>query len=50
MVLLFYLMPAWSVLLAWRVLGERPTRMAVVLRLVMAFAGVVLVMVPADRH
>ena len=46
-VLLFYLMPAWSVLLAWRVLGERPTRMAV-LRLVMAFAGVVLVMVPAD--
>ncbi len=46
-VLLFYLMPAWSVLLAWRVLGERPTRMAV-LRLVMAFAGVALVMVPAD--
>ena len=46
-VLLFYLMPAWSVLLAWRVLGERPTRLAVV-RLVMAFAGVVLVMVPAD--
>ncbi len=40
-VLLFYLMPAWSVLLAWRVLGERPTRTAV-LRLVMAFAGVVL--------
>ena len=35
-VLLFYLMPAWSVLLAWRVLGERPTRLAV-LRLVMAF-------------
>ena len=34
-------------LLAWRVLGERPTRTAV-LRLVMAFAGVVLVMVPAD--
>ena len=46
-VLLFYLMPAWSVLLAWRVLGERPTRMAVV-RLVMAFAGVALVLVPAD--
>ena len=46
-VLLFYLMPAWSVLLAWRVQGERPTRTAV-LRLVMAFAGVVLVMVPAD--
>ena len=34
-------------LLAWRVLGERPTRMAVV-RLVMAFAGVALVLVPAD--
>ena len=46
-VLLFYLMPAWSVLLGWRVLGGRPTRTAV-LRLVMAFAGVVLVMVPAD--
>ena len=46
-VLLFYLMPAWSVLLAWRVRGERPTRMAVV-RLVMAFAGVALVLVPAD--
>ncbi len=25
-VLLFYLMPAWSVLLAWGLLGERPTR------------------------
>ena len=46
-VLLFYLMPAWSVLLAWRVLGERPTRTAV-RRPVIAFAGVVLVMVPAD--
>ena len=44
-VLLFYLMPAWSVLLAWRVLGEVPTRMALV-RLVLAFAGVVLVMLP----
>jgi drug/metabolite transporter (DMT)-like permease len=46
-VLLFYLMPAWSVLLAWRVLGERPTG-AAVLRLVLAFAGVALVLVPAD--
>jgi hypothetical protein len=46
-VLLFYLMPAWSVLLAWRVLGERPTRMALV-RLLLAFAGVALVLVPAD--
>ena len=44
-VLLFYLMPAWSVLLAWRVLGEVPTPMAL-LRLVLAFAGVVLVVLP----
>jgi drug/metabolite transporter (DMT)-like permease len=46
-VLLFYLMPAWSVLLAWRVLGDRPTG-AALLRLVLAFAGVALVLVPAD--
>lgn len=46
-VLLFYLMPAWSVLLAWKILGERPTRLAV-LRLLMAFAGVVLVLLPPD--
>ena len=45
-VLLFYLMPAWSVLLAWKVLGDVPTRMAVV-RLALAFAGVVLVMLPS---
>ena len=45
-VLLFYLMPAWSVLLAWRVLGEVPTRMALA-RLVLAFAGVALVVLPA---
>lgn len=44
-VLLFYLMPAWSVLLAWRVLGDVPTRMALV-RLVLAFGGVALVMLP----
>ncbi len=44
-VLLFYLMPAWSVLLAWKVLGDVPTRMAVV-RLALAFAGVALVMLP----
>ena len=44
-VLLFYLMPAWSVLLAWRVLGEVPTPLAL-LRLVLAFAGVVLVVLP----
>jgi drug/metabolite transporter (DMT)-like permease len=38
-VLLFYLMPAWSVLLAWALLGERPTG-ASLLRLVLALAGV----------
>ena len=27
-ILLFYLMPAWAVLLAWKLLGERPTPMA----------------------
>lgn len=46
-VLLFYLMPAWSVLLAWRLLGDRPTGVALV-RLLLAFAGVALVLVPAD--
>ncbi len=42
-VLLFYLMPAWSVLLAWGLLGERPTRNAL-LRLLLALAGVVIVL------
>ena len=37
-VLLFYLMPAWSVLLAWRFLGEVPTPLAL-LRLLLAFGG-----------
>jgi drug/metabolite transporter (DMT)-like permease len=46
-VLLFYLMPAWSVLLAWKVLGERPTPFAL-LRLTLAFAGVLLVLLPPD--
>jgi drug/metabolite transporter (DMT)-like permease len=44
-ILLFYLMPAWAVLLAWRILGERPTP-AALLRLALAFAGVVLVLLP----
>lgn len=44
-VLLFYLMPAWAVLLAWKMLGEVPTGMAWV-RLALAFAGVVLVVLP----
>lgn len=42
-VLLFYLMPAWSLLLAWPVLGERPTP-AGLLRLLLALAGVVTVL------
>lgn len=42
-VLLFYLMPAWSVLLAWGLLGERPTA-ASLLRLVLALAGVAVVL------
>ena len=44
-ILLFYLMPAWAVLLAWKVLGERPTPSAL-LRLALAFTGVVLVLLP----
>ena len=42
-VLLFYLMPAWSVLVAWWLLGERPTRGAL-LRLLLALAGLVVVL------
>ncbi len=42
-VLLFYLMPAWSVLLAWPLLGERPTP-ASLLRLALALAGVAVVL------
>ena len=42
-VLLFYTMPAWSVLLAWWLLGERPNRQAL-LRLGLALAGVALVL------
>ncbi len=42
-VLLFYLMPAWTVILAWPILGERPTPMGL-LRLVLALAGVVIVL------
>ena len=38
-VLVFYLMPAWLVLLAWRILGERPTPAALA-RLGLAFGGV----------
>ena len=44
-VLLFYLMPGWAVLLAWSLLGERPTR-ASLLRLALAVAGVLVVLWP----
>ena len=44
--ILFYLMPGWAVLLAWLVLKERPTRSAL-LRLVLAFVGVMIVLIPA---
>lgn len=42
-VLLFYLMPAWSVLLAWPLLGQRPTAGALT-RLVLALGGVFVVL------
>ena len=42
-VLLFYLMPAWSVLVAWWLLGEKPSPLAL-LRLVLALAGLVIVL------
>jgi drug/metabolite transporter (DMT)-like permease len=42
-VLLFYLMPTWSLLLAWWMLDERPTRGAL-MRLGLALLGVVLVL------
>ena len=42
-VLLFYLMPAWAVLVAWLMLGERPTQ-ASLMRLLLAMAGVLIVL------
>jgi drug/metabolite transporter (DMT)-like permease len=42
-VLLFYLMPAWVVLLAWPILGERP-HAASLSRLALALLGVVIVL------
>lgn len=44
-VLLFYLMPAWSVLLAWPLLGEVPTP-ARLARLALALVGVAIVLQP----
>ena len=46
-VLLFYLMPAWSVLVAWLMLGEKPT-FASLLRLALAMAGVLVVLKTPD--
>lgn len=46
-VLLFYLMPTWSLLLAWWLLGEQPTRGALA-RLGLALLGVVLVLKTPD--
>jgi drug/metabolite transporter (DMT)-like permease len=45
--ILFYLMPAWAVLLAWLLLGERPTR-AALWRLLLAFTGVMVVLLPTN--
>jgi drug/metabolite transporter (DMT)-like permease len=42
-VILFYLMPAWVVLLAWPLLGEKPST-ASLARLVLALAGVMVVL------
>lgn len=42
-VLLFYLMPLWSVLLAWAFLGERPTPSALA-RVALALVGVAVVL------
>ena len=46
-VLLFYLMPAWSVLVAWLLLGEKPT-LASMARLLLAMAGVLIVLKTPD--
>ena len=46
-VLLFYLMPAWSVLVAWGLVGERPSRTSL-LRLGLAMAGVLIVLKTPD--
>ena len=46
-VLLFYLMPAWAVLIAWLMLGERPTKGSL-LRLLLAMVGVLIVLKTPD--
>ncbi len=47
--ILFYLMPAWAVLLAWLLLRERPTRNAL-LRLLLAFIGVMVILLPINAE
>jgi drug/metabolite transporter (DMT)-like permease len=42
-VLLFYMMPVWSMLLAWAILGERPTRTSLA-RVALAITGVAMVL------
>ena len=44
--ILFYLMPAWVVLLAWLILKERPNRFSY-FRLVLAMTGVFIVLLPS---
>jgi drug/metabolite transporter (DMT)-like permease len=46
-VLLFYMMLVWSILLAWLILGERPTARSL-MRVSLAIAGVLLVLKTAD--
>jgi drug/metabolite transporter (DMT)-like permease len=46
-ILLFYLMPAWVVVLAWLILDEKPTR-ASLSRLALALAGVLVVLKKPD--
>ena len=46
-VLLFYLMPGWVVVLAWPLLGEKPTA-ASLMRLALALAGVFVVLKAPD--
>jgi drug/metabolite transporter (DMT)-like permease len=46
-VLLFYMMPVWSIFLAWWFLGERPTRTSLS-RVALALVGVLLVLKTPD--
>jgi drug/metabolite transporter (DMT)-like permease len=46
-VLLFYLMPAWTVMLAWPLLGEKPTAVSL-LRIALAMSGLAVVLRTGD--